>query len=104
MVTYVAIATAKFLFGMCACTANSDVDTGDFSLVLGNLHVCGHVHVRSHVSQGMDCRRLSVTCSNQRQTGGIHKDIPIHEIRKNCSSEFMICDALHKGNSRGPRY
>ena len=54
-VTSVAAATTKFLSGMCGCTVDSDVGTGDFSLVLGILHVCGHVQVRSHVSQGMDC-------------------------------------------------
>ena len=27
--------TTKFLFGMCDCTVDSDVGTGDFSLVLG---------------------------------------------------------------------
>ena len=54
-VTSVAVTTTKFLLGMCNCTINSDVDTGDFSLVLRILHVCGHVHVRSLVSQGMDC-------------------------------------------------
>ena len=34
-----------------ACV-DSDVDTGDFSLVLGILHVCGYDHVRSHMSPG----------------------------------------------------
>ena len=63
-VTSAAVATDKFLFGMCDCTANSDVGTGDFSLVLGNLHVCGHAHGRSHVSQGMDCipKAKGLTC------------------------------------------
>ena len=53
--TSVAVATTKFLFGMCDCTVDSDVGTGDFSLVPGILHVCGHAHVRSHVSLGLDC-------------------------------------------------
>ena len=43
--TGVAVATTKFLFGMCDCTVDIDVGTGDFSLVLGILHVCAHVHV-----------------------------------------------------------
>ena len=30
------------------------IGTGDFSLLLGILPVCGHVHVRSHVSLSMD--------------------------------------------------
>ena len=37
-----------------ACAVNNDVGTGDFSLVLGILHVCGQAHVRSHVSPGME--------------------------------------------------
>ena len=38
-----------------ACTTvNSNVGSGDFSLVLGSLHVCVHAHVRSHVFQSMD--------------------------------------------------
>ena len=49
-----AVAIKKSLFGMCACTVDSDVGTGDFSLVLGILHVCGLAHVRSHVSLGMN--------------------------------------------------
>ena len=39
---------------MCDCTFDSFVGKGEFSLVLETLHVCGHVHVRSHVSQGID--------------------------------------------------
>ena len=44
-VTSVAVATTQFLFRMCDCTVNSDVDMGNFSLVRGILHVCGHAHV-----------------------------------------------------------
>ena len=44
-VTGVAVATTKFLFGMCDCMVDIDVDTGDLALELGTLHVCGHVHV-----------------------------------------------------------
>ena len=54
-VTNVAVAIMKLLFGMCKCTVDSDISTGDLSLVLGILHVCRHIHVRSHVSLGMDC-------------------------------------------------
>ena len=43
----------KFLLGFCKCTVDSDFGTGAFSLVLGLLQVCGHSHVRSHVSPGM---------------------------------------------------
>ena len=58
----------KFLFGMCDCMVDSDVGTGEFSLVLGILHVCGQVHMRSHVSQGMNCccdeiAKSSLPCS-----------------------------------------
>ena len=54
IVTSVAVATAKFLFGMCNCTVDSDIGMGGFSLVLGILHVSGHAHVRSYMSLGMD--------------------------------------------------
>ena len=57
-VTNVAVATTKFLFGICDCTVDRDVDAGDFSLVLGNLQVCGHAYERSHLSPGMECKRL----------------------------------------------
>ena len=53
-VTCVAVVTAKFLFGMCNCTVDSDVGTGDFLLMLGIFHMCGHVHMQLHMSQGMD--------------------------------------------------
>ena len=52
-VTGVEVAITKFLFGTCDCTLDSDVGTGDFSLVFGILHLCGHVHMRSYVSPGM---------------------------------------------------
>ena len=35
---------------------DNDVDTNDFWLVLGIFHICGHAHVRSHVSPDMDWR------------------------------------------------
>ena len=54
IVTSVAVATTEFLVGMCDCTVDSDAQMGDFSLMLGILHVCGHVHVRSHVSPDMN--------------------------------------------------
>ena len=53
-VTGVAVVTTNFLIGMCDCTVDSDAGMGNFSLVLGILHVCGYVHVRSHMSPGMD--------------------------------------------------
>jgi len=54
-VTSFAVATKKFLFGMCDCMVDSDAGKGDLSFELGILHVCGHAHVRSHLSPGMDC-------------------------------------------------
>ena len=54
-VTSVAVATEKFLFGIGDCTVNSYVGTGNFLLVLGILHVCGHSLVRSPVSPSMGC-------------------------------------------------
>ena len=53
-ISSVAVVTAKFLFGICDCTVKSDVGSGDFSLMLGILHVWEHAHVRSHVSQDLD--------------------------------------------------
>ena len=53
-VVSVAVEATKFLFGMCHCMVDSDVGMGDFSLVPGILHVCGHAHVRSHVCPDMD--------------------------------------------------
>jgi len=40
---------------MCDCMVDSDAGKGDLSFELGILHVCGHAHVRSHLSPGMDC-------------------------------------------------
>ena len=58
----VAVATMNFMFGMCNCSVDSDAGTGDFSLVLWILHVCGRVHMQSHVSLSMG--------------SGIHKSVP----------------------------
>ena len=54
-VSAVAVETMKFQFGISDCTVDSDVGTGNFLHVLGNLHVCGYAHVRSHMSLSMDC-------------------------------------------------
>ena len=51
-VASVAVATMKFLSGMRDCMVDSDFGTSDYSLVLGILHV------RSHVSPGMDCNHI----------------------------------------------
>ena len=45
IVPSVAVVTEKFLFSTCDCMVYSDVGMGDFSLVRGILHVCGHVHM-----------------------------------------------------------
>ena len=39
-VTSVAVATTKFLFGMCDGTVDSDVGTGNLLLLLEISHVC----------------------------------------------------------------
>ena len=52
-VTSIAVPTTKFLFGMCNCTVDSDVGIGSFSLLLGILHMCGHMHLQSQVSLSM---------------------------------------------------
>ena len=43
----VVVVTTKLLFAMCNCTVGDDVGTGDFPLVLGILHACGHVCLRA---------------------------------------------------------
>ena len=49
-VASVAVATTEFLFDMCNCITDSDIGMGNFSLMLGILHMCGHTHVSSRVS------------------------------------------------------
>ena len=44
--TSVAVATAKFLFGMCNCTVDNDVGMDNFLLVLGILWTCAHAIMR----------------------------------------------------------
>ena len=68
-VVRVAVGAPKFQFGM--CTVDRNVCTGYCSLVPRILHVCGHVHVRSHVSPDMDwttdfCRALAVFIGHYR--------------------------------------
>ena len=65
-VTCLAVAIKKSLFGMCDCTIDSDVGTGNFSLVVGILQVCGHAHVRSHVSLGMNWTRYITERERER--------------------------------------
>ena len=43
--TSVAAATTKFLLGMRDCTVDREGGMGNYSLVLGTLHLCGHEHV-----------------------------------------------------------
>ena len=48
-VTSVAVVTTEFLFGMCSCTGNNDVGTGDFLLVQGDfarVWTCAHAITR----------------------------------------------------------
>ena len=42
IVTSIAVATTKFLFGMCDCMVDSDAGFSNFSLMLGIWHVYGH--------------------------------------------------------------
>ena len=53
-VTSIAVVT-EFQIGVCDCKVDNDIGMGDLSLVLEIFHVCGHAHVRSHVSPDMDC-------------------------------------------------
>ena len=43
--TSVAVATTQFLFGMCDCIVDSNVGVGDCLLMLGILHMCGHMQM-----------------------------------------------------------
>ena len=54
------------------CTVVGDAGTDDFSLLLGILHVCGHPHVRSHVSPSMDW-----VCLDKKPY------FRVHSVRKN---------------------
>ena len=49
-VTSVAVATRKFLRGVCNCTVDRDVGTADFSLVPWILHVWARICAIAHVS------------------------------------------------------
>ena len=62
----VAVATTKFLFGMCDCTVDSEAGTCDFALVLESLHEYGDAHMRSHVSPGMDCKIRNKITNNKK--------------------------------------
>ena len=55
-VTIVAVVTVRFLVGVCDWTVDSDVGKGDFSLVLGILHLCEYAYVRSRGYSGLDCQ------------------------------------------------
>ena len=54
------------------CTGDSDVGTSDFSLVLGTMYVCGHAHVRSQVSPGMDC---NLQCNERMHSSSTRRSI-----------------------------
>ena len=45
-------ATTEFLFVIYDCTVHSDVGTGNFSLMLGILLICGHTYIGSQVPLG----------------------------------------------------
>ena len=55
--TSFAVGATKFLFDIYNCTVDIDVGKGDFWLMLQILHMCGHAHMRSHMSSGMDCNQ-----------------------------------------------
>ena len=65
-VTSTAAAGNEVSFWHVRLHGRSDIGTGDFSPVLGILHVCRHAHVRSHVSPGMECLYLN-TWANKTQ-------------------------------------
>jgi len=62
----VAVATTKFLFPMCYCQVDSDVEKSDVLLVLRILHVFGKAHVQSHVFPCMYwklyCKKWTLMC------------------------------------------
>ena len=44
------VAAAKYQFGMCNCTIESDDGIRDFLLILWILHVLRHTHAIAHIS------------------------------------------------------
>ena len=54
--TTVAVVITKVLFGICNCRVDSDVGMSNYTLALGILCICGHVHV----SLGMECENSSI--------------------------------------------
>ena len=79
---------------MCDCTVDSYVGTGDFSLVLGKLHVCGDARVRSPVSPCMDWFSLLWHCqlhiSFIREAPRYFSSTLAIETGKAACSEFLI--------------
>ena len=62
-----AVATTKFLFGMCDCMVDSDVGIGDFLFMLGILHMCRQVYMQLHKSLSMNWDTF------------IHREVPVEE-------------------------
>ena len=60
---------------MCNCTVDSAAGTGAFSLVLEILHLCGHAHVQSYVSQGMGYIKCSEIMGNACIPTYSHKEL-----------------------------
>ena len=54
-VTSVAVAATKFQFGMSHCIVNSDVSTGDFSLVLEISRSCWRFRTCSDTPRAIAC-------------------------------------------------
>ena len=52
----VAVATMKFLLGLCNCMVDIDAGLGDFGLMLGDFCVCGHTHMLVHMPLDTDLK------------------------------------------------
>jgi len=68
-----AVATTKFLFGMRDCTASTVMLARPIFQSCWGFCTCGHAHVRSHVSPGMDCY---ITLYSWQSCNKIYNTIP----------------------------
>ena len=58
----VAVDTTKFLFIMCDCAVDTDVNTGDFSLVRGVLPVCDARAITRVSVHGLELETSAKSC------------------------------------------
>ena len=79
---------------MCDYTVDSDIGTGNIWLALGILHVCGHAHVRSHVSPGMDCFPINHFLINKKTCTVSHE--ASRKVKADTSCDSSAVDHAQK--------